>query len=54
MEVSGTIMNCMVENILVGLNGYIVTMKAVHKRDISKHSLAREPSLRNHKNKNIF
>ena len=26
-------------------------MKAVHKRGISKHSLAREPSFKNHKNK---
>ena len=34
---------------------YIETdMRAVHKRDVSKHSLAREPSLRNHKNKKLI
>ena len=42
------------ENIFPSPRDINMHMKAVHKRDISKHSLAREPSLRNHKNKTFI
>ena len=42
------------ENIFPSQRDIEMHMKAVHKRDISKHSLAREPSLRNHKNKKFI
>ena len=42
------------ENIFPSQRDIETHMKTVHKREISKHSLSREPSVRNHKNKNFL
>ena len=42
------------ENIFPSQRDIEMHLKSVHKRDLSKHSLAREPSLRNHKNKKFI
>ena len=59
IELLGNITSChkkcnVCENIFPSQRDIEMHLKSVHKRDLSKHSLAREPSLRNHKNKKFI